>query len=55
MREAKKEAEELANAYRSEKEAAYQASMQKVILQSTFYDAQKCCTLWYVNGRNKYP
>lgn len=30
MREAKKEAEELANAYRVEKEASYQASMQKV-------------------------
>ncbi|CAM9510747.1 unnamed protein product [Sphacelaria rigidula] len=29
MREAKKEAEELCNAYRADKEAAYQASMQK--------------------------
>lgn len=30
MKEAKKEAEALANAYRAEKEASYQASMQKV-------------------------
>lgn len=30
MKEAKKEAESLANSYRSEKEASYQASMQKV-------------------------
>lgn len=30
MKEAKKEAEALCNAFRAEKEAAYQASMQKV-------------------------
>lgn len=30
MKEAKKEAEDLCNAFRAEKEAAYQASMQKV-------------------------
>lgn len=30
MKEAKKEAEALANAFRADKEASYQASMQKV-------------------------
>lgn len=42
MKEAKKEAEALCNAFRAEKEAAYQASMQKVMEFNATSDARAC-------------